>query len=144
MKVTVARGEACGSCEARGACQVLGGQTKDHVVVVENRVGAVEGDTVLITMEESAVMKASAVLYLIPAMGLIGGALLGYWLAGTIEWDLDGLSVVGSLGGLIVGLGSSWLIGKRLARARTFLPRLTAICSPEPQVDPGSLDPASS
>lgn len=129
VRVTVERGEACGRCEARGACQVLGGQTKDLVIVVENSVGAAEGDTVLISMEESAVLKASAVLYLIPAAGLIGGAAIGYWLAGMNGWDLNGAAALGSLGGLVAGLSISFLTGKKLARGKTFLPKLTSIVS---------------
>ncbi len=137
VRVTVQRGEACGSCEAKGACHALGSQTKDLVVVVENRLGAQEGDTVRITMEESAVVKASAVLYLVPAVGLIVGAAVGYWLAGKLGWDMNGVSVVGCFSGLGVGLGVSWLLGKKMARARTFLPRLTAITVRAPA--PGEL-----
>jgi len=127
VRVTVERGEACGRCEARGACNALGGQTRDLVVVVENKVGAAEGDVVRLSMEETAVMKASAILYLIPAVGIIGGAAAGYALAGSMGWGPDAPSAVGCFLGLFLGLALSWLIGRRTAVKKAFLPRLTAV-----------------
>jgi positive regulator of sigma E activity len=40
LLVTVERGEACHACAAKGACQALGGQTKDIVLTVDNELGA--------------------------------------------------------------------------------------------------------
>jgi sigma-E factor negative regulatory protein RseC len=129
VEVTVERGEACGSCEARGACQTLGGQTKDLIVLAQNRAGAVEGDRVRLTLEESAVVKASAVLYLVPAIGLIAGAAAGYAIASGRGWDVNATSAIGCLTGMISGFLVSRTMGKRMTTRGTFVPRITAITS---------------
>ena len=125
--VTVARGEACHSCEARGACQALGGPTSDLVVAVENPVGAALGDRVVLTMDEAAVVKASAVLYLIPALCLVGGATIGWAVASARAWDADPLAIAGCIAGLAIGLVLARIIGRRLSGTRTFVPRITSI-----------------
>jgi sigma-E factor negative regulatory protein RseC len=129
IQVTVRRSEACHSCSAKGACQTLGGQTEDLLLALDNTVNAEPGDQVRITIEESALVKASLVLYLVPALGLIGGALVGTLLAGKTGWDNDGTSLVGSLVGLVLGLFTSWAMGKRMATHKAFKPRLTAVTS---------------
>jgi sigma-E factor negative regulatory protein RseC len=127
LQVTVARGEACHACAAKGACQALGGQTKDIVLIVDSDLDAGPGDRVRITMAESAVVKASAVLYLVPALGLAGGAAAGWALAASQGWQADPPAIVGALAGLILGFAISRLVGGRLSRSKTFVPRLTAI-----------------
>jgi sigma-E factor negative regulatory protein RseC len=129
VKVTVQRSEACHSCSAKGACQTLGGQTGDLLLTLDNTVNAEPGDQVRITIEESALVKASLVLYLVPALGLVGGALGGSVIAGKTGWDADGTALTCSLVGLVFGLFISWFIGKRMAAGKTFTPRLTAVTS---------------
>jgi sigma-E factor negative regulatory protein RseC len=132
VQVTVQRSEACHSCSAKGACQTLGGQTGDLALTLDNTVNAEPGDQVRITIEESALVKASLVLYLVPALCLIGGALGGTLIAGKTGWDNDGTALLGSLVGLVVGLFMSWLMGKRMAAGKTFIPRLTAVTRKSP------------
>jgi len=127
IQVTVERGEACHACAAQGACKALGGQTRDIVLLVDNDVGAAPGDRVRITMAESAVLKASFVLYLLPALGLIGGAAGGWAVAQTQGWQTDPPAIVGALAGLILGFALGRLVGARMARDRAFSPRLTAV-----------------
>ncbi len=132
VQVTVQRSEACHSCSAKGACQTLGGQTGDLALTLDNTVNAEPGDQVRITIEESALVKASLVLYLVPALCLVGGALVGTLIAGKIGWDSDGTALLGSLVGLVVGLFMSWAMGKRMAAGKTFIPRLTAVTRKSP------------
>jgi len=127
VKVVVKRGEACGSCASKGACQTLGGPTKDLILVLDNSINAEPGDTVRLTMAESAVVKASAVLYLVPALFLIAGALLGFQVAKINDMQTDPLAIFGSIGGLALGMFTSWLLGKKLSKNRSFIPQLTAI-----------------
>jgi sigma-E factor negative regulatory protein RseC len=127
VQVTVERGEACHSCAAQGACKALGGQTRDIVLIVDNDLRAAPGDRVRLTMAESALVKASAVLYLLPALGLIGGAAGGWAVGQSLGWQADPPAIVGALAGLVVGLLLGRLLGGRMARNKTFVPRLTAI-----------------
>ena len=127
VQVTVERAEACGRCEARGACKVLGGEKKDLVLEVDNAVGAGVGDRVRLSIEEAAVVTASTVLYLVPALGIILGAAVGYLLAGRLGTGPDDTAVIGALAGLVLGLLASWLIGRRLSRGTRFVPVLTEV-----------------
>jgi sigma-E factor negative regulatory protein RseC len=125
--VTVHRAEACGACAAKGACQALGGQTKDLSMEVDNTLGAVPGDQVSVSLAESAVLQASAVLYLLPALGLVIGALAGRSLAPSLALTVDGSTILGAFGGLALLLGVARLLGRRMGRSNRYIPRLTAI-----------------
>ncbi len=120
--VEVRRAEACHSCVNKGACTTLGGQTKDLTLLVENKIGARAGDQVILTMDEASVIKASAVIYLLPALGLIAGALVG-----SKVFLSEMASVVGCAIGLCVGLLFTKLISTGMAKKSKYMPRLTAI-----------------
>jgi sigma-E factor negative regulatory protein RseC len=127
VRVSVPRSEACHSCAARGACKTLGGQTRDVELTVENPIGAEIGDLVRLSLPESAVVQASAVLYLLPALGLIGGAAAGWAAADSFGWPADPAAVLGCLAGLLLGLLMARLLGRAAERRSAFVPRLTAI-----------------
>ncbi|MFO8070327.1 MAG: SoxR reducing system RseC family protein [Polyangia bacterium] len=138
VRVTVARSEACHSCAARGACKTLGGQSRDVELTVENPIGAESGDRVRLSLPESAVVQASAVLYLLPALGLIGGAAAGWAAADSMGWPADPAAVIGCLAGLLLGLFISRLLGRAAERRSAFVPRLTAITARAPTPRPES------
>lgn len=125
--VQIKRAEACHACAAKGACQSLGGSVQDFDIVVENRLGARTGDRVVLSLAETSVLTASAVLYLIPAFLLVVGALFGWVAAPLLEMQSDPSTIVGSLIGLATGLAVAKLVGMRLEQDRRFLPELTAI-----------------
>jgi sigma-E factor negative regulatory protein RseC len=129
-RVTVERGEACHACAARGACQTLGGQTRSFEILVENGIGAAPGDRVVLALDESALIKASAVLYLLPAVGLLGGALGGYGIAAARGLATDPAAIAGSVAGLLAGLLASRLVSRVLERKRTFVPRMIRVVGP--------------
>lgn len=126
--VKIRRAEACQGCAAKGACETLGGnKTKDMLIVVDNDVQAVLGDEVIISLAESSVITASAVLYMIPAVGLIGGALLGWGLGPAFGWRDDPSSIVGAVSGLLLGLGTARVLSSFLSKSRRFIPKLVGI-----------------
>ncbi len=88
----------CGSCSARGGCGTalvarLFPQ-RGRRFLARNEAGAVPGDRVVIGLDEGAMQWASVLLYLLPLLGLIGGALLGdalarQWGGGSTElWSV--------------------------------------------------------
>ncbi len=127
--VKIRRAEACHSCAAKGACHTLGGKTQDISLVVENTLEAKPGDEVVLSLDESAVIKASAVLYLVPAAGLVVGAMSGWALGHQWGYGTDPSSIVGAIVGLALGLGLTRLAGARMSKETKYLPRLTAISS---------------
>ncbi|MCP4600606.1 MAG: SoxR reducing system RseC family protein [Proteobacteria bacterium] len=125
--IKIRRAEACHSCSAKSACHALGGETQDMKITVVNTLGARPGDQVVLSLSELSIIKASAVLYLLPALCLIGGAVIGAYFAGELGLEKDPASIVGSLAGLGLGLGLTWIVGNQMGKKTKYLPKLEAI-----------------
>ena len=79
------RGGTCGSCSARGGCGVslierYAAKRQGRIRAI-NRVGAGAGAQVIVGIDESALLRGSAAVYLSPLAGLFGGAIIGEVLA---------------------------------------------------------------
>lgn len=100
---------ACGSCSARSGCgtSLLAGlfPRRERAFMARNPLAARPGDRVVIGLRESDLQLASLVIYLLPILGLIGGALLGNWLAALL-YSSDGelLSILLGVGMLALTL----------------------------------------
>lgn len=83
--VQTERRTTCGGCTASGTCgtslldRLLG--RRPVILRARNRAGAGPGDHVSVGVEESALVRAAVVAYLVPVLSLIAGALLGQALA---------------------------------------------------------------
>ena len=77
-RVLVKRNSACDHCPSRSCCASLGGDLKG--VDVSNVIGAKEGQQVKIGISPKAVLKASFILYMVPILALIIGAMIGSYL----------------------------------------------------------------
>ncbi len=127
--VRVNRAEACMACESHGACRSLGGQVKDHLLVIRNPLQAQPGQWVSLHLPESSVMGASAVLYLVPAVTLITGAAAGNAAQGLLGIAADPSTALGAGLGLLLGLGLVFLLNRRLGGLQAYQPRMVAILS---------------
>lgn len=127
VAVRIRRSEACGSCEAKGACAAFGGKTEDVTLVVENTLEAETGDEVVLELTEAAVIKASAAVYLIPAVNLILGGLAGVAIADFLHTDKDAATLLGAALGLLLGLVVSGRIGGKMADNPQYIPTLIEI-----------------
>jgi sigma-E factor negative regulatory protein RseC len=96
-------------------------------MVVGNEIGARPGDQVVLSLSEAAVVKASAVLYLIPTVFLIGGAAIGWSQSLRLGLGADPAAILGSMVGLAVGLIVTKLLGAKMGKSGGYIPRLTAI-----------------
>jgi sigma-E factor negative regulatory protein RseC len=103
--------DACATCGARGACHAMGGE-KTRVVTALNEADAQVGDKVMLSMPRRAVLSASFLVYMVPVLGLILGAVLGNAYAPRWGWEPQSGAVLAGLAGLAV----SWLAVSRLAR----------------------------
>lgn len=125
--VKIQRAEACQSCSAKSACAVLGGQTKEMVIKAKNTVRARPGDQVTLTLPENRVISASAVLYLLPAVGLLAGALGGQHLTTAPSLNSDTWAIVGAAVGLLFGFGLSTLLGRKMGKGPKYIPSLSSV-----------------
>lgn len=125
--IETVRRSACDSCQARNGCgqsllQRLGlGARQGYIQVVnqaqDNHYRA--GDEVRIGIAENAVVRGSVLVYLVPLLGLFGGALLA---------QASGVSEPWIVSAAVCGLGAGFVVTGWLARRAqgdpAFMPRL--------------------
>ena len=93
----------CGSCKSAGSCSssFLGSLFEDRAsksIRVKNTINAKVNDTVILGIHPQGLLSGSALIYLLPLMGLFLFAAIGKFLSGEL------LSIGLGLSGLVVGL----------------------------------------
>lgn len=107
-EVETERQAACGICSASKGCGTAlladAFPKRQQRMRVSNGIGAQQGDRVVIGLDERALQRASYLLYGLPLLGLIGGALLGDAMASN--WHVAGepAAAIGGLCGVIAAL----------------------------------------
>ncbi len=109
------RKSACQSCAARKGCgtgalaKVVG--RRFNRVRALNPIGARVGDCVVVGIAEEALVRGSLVLYLVPLLGMLGGAM-----AAEALLDGEGWTILGA----IAGMAGAFLWARRHARRVAF------------------------
>ena len=125
--VQTRRQSTCGSCSVRAGCGhgVLDRfqQDRDHAYILArtDRTATV-GDEVVIGIPESAVIKMSALVYLLPLLGL----LIGLWGTDGLAWGEPG-QIIGALGGLFLGFIAVYVFSRRSADNKSIQPIVTQV-----------------
>ena len=109
-------------CEKCGACH--GGKSQTQIQVEGD---ARVGDQVTVEMPSSRVLKASALAYVVPLAGLMGGMFLGTALPLSTRLDQNMLALIGGLIGLGAALGIVKLCDRRLKNQKDWQPRLVRV-----------------
>lgn len=110
---------ACSGCGSRQSCSA--GDAKGQLVSVRLDGPVTPGDPITLTMPESSIALAALLGYLLPAVGIVLGAVI----AGAI-FESDAAAVVGT----VVGLVSGVLVARSLSRS-SFGQRVTpSVCPP--------------
>lgn len=122
--VQVVRESACQSCSARSACgqRVLAGISGGRAsqVMVDNDLGVVTGDEVVLGVGEQALLTASVLVYLLPLLLMGAGAVMAdLWLPSGDLWP-----VLGGALGLVAGFGGGAWFQHRHRRDARFQPKL--------------------
>ncbi len=99
---------ACGGCLQKASCSTnaLGSVLKKKSVPVDSDISLKTGDQVLVAIDESLLLRASLLLYLVPLIALFSGAGIADWLVA----DHAELWIAG--GAALSFLLSLWLINK--------------------------------
>ena len=96
-RVMVVRQSACsGDCHKCAGC---GAQEQTMIFTAKNPKGAQPGDLVTVESDSAPVLKAAAVLYILPLILFVGGYLLG------MRWNIGGLT-----GGLAFALSIGLIV----------------------------------
>lgn len=109
-------------------CNACGREKQTTTVFVPGN--ARQGDRVSVQIPDVQVLKASALMYLIPLIGLVAGLFIGG--AATSGRDLG--MVVGGLIGLIISALLLKMADKRLGKRSAWQPRIVAV-NPEQEID---------
>ena len=103
---------ACGLCgKTRGCGNSIWGKLFAHqstAFKAQNRINAKVGDSVIVGINESALLKSALLLYILPLATMLIGAILA-----TQIHDTNGYAMLGALVGLVLGL--LWVKGHTMS-----------------------------
>ncbi|HKK54931.1 SoxR reducing system RseC family protein [Marinobacter sp.] len=111
--VQTIRTSACESCSARSGCgqRVLARASSGRAnqILVINHLNARVGDQVTVAIAESALISASLLVYGLPLVLMILGAVTGqHWLP-----HQDAGAIAGAVAGLVAGFGLAGIVQSR-------------------------------
>ncbi|MBW1990240.1 MAG: SoxR reducing system RseC family protein [Deltaproteobacteria bacterium] len=125
-RVKTRRCEACDHCAAREGCRVMGGG-KEVEFLVKNTLDAAPGDRVAVGVSDASFMKATFLVYFVPMMGLVAGALLGNRLAAGTSLDPEAAAVLLGLAGFAVTFAAVRLLANKLGAKTQYQPYMAKI-----------------
>lgn len=128
--VVTDRQTMCSQCVAKSFCEMLGGG-KQMLSEALNPVGAKPGDMVKIGIPSGIVTKASMVVYMIPAIGLVGGAAVGYYAGKSYSVDFNLSTLIGCLAGLGIAMIVVRLLSNVLSKRPSYQPEIIKIINPD-------------
>lgn len=77
---------ACESCSSRSSCHVLGGGNEMEISAI-NAAGAQIDDRVVLSFDTPSLLKASFLLYIVPIIALMFGAVVGHAVSMPLQLD---------------------------------------------------------
>ena len=116
-QVQVSQADGCEQCNGKGCGTGKLSQlfcSKPRQFQVDNQINASVGDQVIISVAEGAVLRGIGLVYLLPLMLLLVGAVIGNSLAEQAE-QRDSYSAVGALLGLVAGfVFAKWMSSRQV------------------------------
>ena len=116
LTVEVELKSTCKSCSSSESCgtsaiaQAFSSKTQQFSIQSERRCEA--GELLKLGLPESVILKAAALIYLMPLLGLFIGAALGQYLGQLFEFN----SNLGAMGFAVLGALLAWTLGKQQAK----------------------------
>lgn len=130
--VSTTRRGACATCAEASACFVPDIESCQETVSVRNLIGAQPGDTVELGLPANAVLRLSALVWVVPLAGLLLGAVAGAVLGAQLSASGASSAGAGSatsdllaLFGALVGTGAAFAVLRRIDRRAAGDPRVT-------------------
>lgn len=125
--VMTVRSEACDACGAKGACEIMGGETSNMLVEVEDPIGVRPGQTVEISMETASFLQTTFLTYMVPVIALLAGALLGKYLGPDMGLSETGAAVLGALVLGAAAMFAALTLGRKMGEKDNFRPKIRRI-----------------
>ena len=117
----------CKHCAAMETCQ-MGADNKSMLVEAHNVIGAGVGDKVKLVTSSKSFLQSSFLLYIVPLIALLAGAILGFGVGQHLKNGPDPNLLAAIIGTAF--LAGSFLIirvGSRAIPRENFMPRITEI-----------------
>lgn len=130
-KLKMQRHSACASC---GKCATTS-EKKDVIVEVDNSIGAKVGDRVEVNMESVNVLKAAAIVYILPLIGLLGGTIATYYILEGMGITSN-IEIISGAVGVILTIASFLILranDKKFRDSKEYIPIVTKILASQPQ-----------
>ena len=124
--VKTVRSSACEGCTARESCHTTG-SGRDMEVKAINLAGAGAGDRIVLTFVTASLLKATFLIYVIPIILMLAGALLGQVLAPHIEFNPSALSVLLGFAFFFTALFIIKARANKMAQKNAYQPKITKI-----------------
>jgi len=121
-KIQIESKEVCRGCQL---CSLGSGKSK--IFQVENLVGAKKGDSVVIEVPSTDLLKGAFILYLLPAILFISGFLLGSKISSFIGFERveEGVSIITGVTFLFLALFfASYSYRRWIEKGKRFKPRI--------------------
>jgi sigma-E factor negative regulatory protein RseC len=129
-QVVTDRKGACGGCQSStGGCRgcLVSAKIESRVA---NPVRAGVGDLVKVHLSSANLFTATAILYLLPILGLMVGAFSGVWVSERFGLTEAFGSIGGAITGLVVGFITVIVLDRSPSIRRKIMPTITHIVSP--------------
>ncbi|MBW6509579.1 MAG: SoxR reducing system RseC family protein [Desulfuromonadales bacterium] len=117
---------ACDACQAAGVCRPGHGKLRE--VEARNDARALEHDRVRLATSSKNFLRSSFILYILPVLGLLGGAGLGFQLghSGFSALDPELLMALSAVAAMTIVFGLIYHLTRRLKRD-AFMPVVVAV-----------------
>ena len=125
-EVLIERGDACHNCESSQFCHALSDCSKLKTSVI-NRAGADVGDQVVIELRTGMIFKGAFLLYLMPVIGMLAGAVSGNDLSSRMGLDPTISSIGFAFLGFALGFLIPFLFSRSMSADKTPTPMITRI-----------------
>jgi sigma-E factor negative regulatory protein RseC len=121
--VKTVRRSACEGCGSKESCEAA---KSGHVEAV-NLVGAGLGDAVTVGFESGSLIKISMLLYIFPVLCMIGGAVLGSYLAPHYDMDESAAAALFAFGFFFISFICIRLTGNMISGSAKYQAKIIKI-----------------
>ena len=126
-QVLCQKNSACAHCSAEGVCNP-GDTGQARTVEAFNPIGAQVGDQVRLSVTTRSFLRSSFLLYIVPLIALIIGAIIGQEIAPLFKNGLDANALSAIMGSGLMAL--SFLVirmSSKLLAKKDYMPQITAV-----------------
>lgn len=121
----------CENCATQGSC-VLGDDDRTRLIEAQNSLGAAIGDKVLIATTTKSFLQSSFLLYIVPLIALVVGAVAGKLVGENLDTGLDP-NLLSAIFGVFFMVGSFVIlrVGSSVLVQESYMPKIIEVLREE-------------